>query len=35
VQTREEQDALQTAHDPAQAEWIEGFIDRLMADGPR
>ena len=31
VQSREEQDALCAAHDPAQAEWIAGFIDRLMA----
>ena len=35
VQSREEQDALQAAHDEAQAEWIEGFIDRLMSDGAR
>ena len=35
VQSREEQDALCAAHDAAQAEWIEGFIDRLMVDGAR
>ena len=33
VQSREQQNALQAAHDPAQAEWIAGFIDRLMAKG--
>ncbi|MCH7944227.1 MAG: glutamine amidotransferase [Proteobacteria bacterium] len=31
VQTREQQDALRAVHDPAQAAWIEGFVDRLMA----
>ncbi len=31
AQTREQQDRLRAAHDPAQAEWIAGFIDRLMA----
>lgn len=30
VQSREEQDSLQATHDPAQAAWIEGFIDHLM-----
>lgn len=33
VQTREEQDALCAAHDAAQAEWIEGFLDSFMARG--
>ena len=33
AQSREQQNALQAAHDPAQAEWIAGFIDRLMAKG--
>ncbi len=33
VQSREEQDALCAVHDPAQAEWIEGFLDRFMARG--
>lgn len=33
AQTREQQDALCAAHDPAQAEWIEGFLDRFMARG--
>ena len=33
VQSREQQDAMQAAHDPAQAEWIAGFIDKLMAKG--
>ena len=33
AQTREQQDTLRAAHDPAQAEWIAGFVDRLMTKG--
>ena len=33
VQSREEQDALCAAHDPALAAWMQGFLDRFMARG--
>jgi hypothetical protein len=33
VQSREEQDALCAAHDPALAAWTQGFLDRFMARG--
>jgi GMP synthase (glutamine-hydrolysing) len=31
MQSREEQDAIRTAHDPAQARWIDGFLESFMA----
>ena len=31
VQSRAEQDALRAVHDPAQAKWIDGFLDKFMA----
>ena len=31
MQSREEQDAIRTAHDPAQAKWIDGFLENFMA----
>ena len=33
AQSREEQDALCAAHDPALAAWMQGFLDRFMARG--
>ncbi len=33
VQSREEQDTIRAEHDPAQAKWIDGFLENFMAGG--